>query len=149
MISSEKMPGKENSVYHNIKKIIEQSEVGRLFNYKDFKECGSYSAIRTAVVDLCKANYLERICQGVYVKPDINNEKNYIPDDITLAFEIDRKNGSVATPKGRTLAYINGILPDMPDILQFYSTGSARRIKLPNGRIVSYTFKKQLNKCSL
>ena len=140
--SRKEMPEKENSVYNNIKRIIKQSEVGRLFNYNDFKECGTYTAIRTAVVDLCKANYLERICQGIYVKPDISNKKNYIPDDITLAFEMDRKNGSVATPRGSTLDYINGILPDMPDKLQFYSTGSGRNIKLPDGRIVSYTLKK-------
>ena len=137
------MPEKENSVYNNIKKIIKQSKVGRLFNYNDFAECGTYSAIRTAVVDLCKANYLERVCQGVYVKPNINKVKNYIPDDITLAIEIDRRNGSVATPKGSTLEYVNGIMPDMPDKLEFYSTGSGRTIKLPDGRIVSYTFKKE------
>ena len=133
---------KENSVRQNMMKVIDEKRVGSLFNYDDFKDCGTYTAIRTAVVDLCKANYLERICQGIYVKPDKIKSKKYYPDNITLAKEIDRKNGSTAIPRGSTLLYIKGIISDMPNELNFYSTGSGRVIRLPDGTIVRYTLRK-------
>lgn len=130
---------KENSVQNNIKKLLSQSKVGMLFNYSDFCECGTYTAIRSAVVYLCKKNELQRICQGVYVKPGKNGE-DYIPDNITLAKEIDRKNGACASPKGKTLDYVNGKTERQPKSLEFYSTGSGRTIQLPDGTIVKYTF---------
>ena len=73
------MVEESNSVRNNIKRIIEQNKVGSLFNANDFKSCGSYTAIRTAIVDLCKEKCLERVCQGVYVKPGTGKE--YIPDN--------------------------------------------------------------------
>lgn len=130
---------KENSVQNNIKKLLSESKVGTLFNYSDFKECGTYTAIRSAVVYLCKNSELERICQGVYVKPGKTGE-NYMPDNITLAKEIDRKNGAIASPKGKTLEYLNGKIDKLPKSLEFYSTGSGRIIQLPDGTIVKYTF---------
>lgn len=133
----------KNSVRNNVLRFIEQKKVGSLFNYNDFKDCGSYTAIRTVIVDLCKAKCLERICQGVYVKPGIYASKEYIPDNITLAKEIDRKNGSIATPKGKTLEYVNGKLSNIPQELEFFSTGSGRSIKLPDGTTVKYTFRKR------
>ena len=138
------MEEENNSVRKNIIRIIEQNEVGTLFNYNDFKECGSYTAIRTAVVDLCKAKYLERIWYGIYVKPDIKLSGNYIPDNITLAKEIDRRNGSTATPRKKTLDFLNGKLSKMPNELEFYSNGSGRNIKLPDGTIVKYIFQKNI-----
>ena len=80
----------------------------------------------------------QRICQGVYVKPGKNGE-NYKPDNITLAKEIDRKNGATATPKGKTLDYVNGKINKLPNLLEFYSTGSGRIIRLPDGTIVKYS----------
>ena len=135
------MAEENNSVSKNIKRIIEQNKAGSLFNYNDFKSCGSYTAIRTAIVDLCKAKYLERICQGVYVKP--GTEKDYIPDNITLAIEIDRKNGSIATPKGKTLDFLEGRISKMPTVLNFFSTGSSRTRKLPDGTTVKYTLQRK------
>lgn len=136
------MVEENNSVRKNIKRTIEHKKVGSLFNYNDFKECGPYTAIRTAIVDLCKESCLERVCQGVYVKPDIGNEKEYYPDNITLAKEIDRKNGSIATPRGKTLDFIEGRITKMPNELEFYSTGSGRTIRLPDGMVVKFTLKK-------
>ena len=125
---------KENSVQSNIKKLLADSEIGTLFNYNDFRSCGTYTAIRSAVVYLCKNKLLERVCQGVYVKPGKRGEK-YIPDDITLAKEIDRKNGATAYPKGKTLEYFNGKIDRQPKLLEFYSTGSGRIIQLPVGQL--------------
>lgn len=138
------MTVKENSVCSNVKRIIDQSEIGRIFNYRDFDSCGPYTAIRTAVVELRKNNYLERVCQGIFVKPDKTSNKSYIPDDVTLAIEIDRKNGAIAVPKGATLDYINGKITKKPRELEFYSNGSGRVIYLPNGTKVKYTFLKRL-----
>jgi len=134
------MEEEKTSVRENMIKIIEQNKVGSLFNYFDFKDCGPYSAIRTAIVGLCRTKHLERVYRGVYVKPDKNASNKYIPDNITLAKEIDRKNGSIATPKGRTLDYVNGKLSEIPSELEFYSTGSGRNLKLPDGTIVKFTF---------
>ena len=129
---------KENSVQYNIKQLLAKSKAGTLFNYNDFNDCGTYTAIRSAVVYLCKNKELERICQGVYVKPGKNGE-NYKPDNITLAKEIDRKNGATQTPKGKTLDYVNGKINKLPNLLEFYSTGSGRIIRLPDGTIVKYS----------
>ncbi len=134
------MVEESNSVRNNIKRIIEQNKVGSLFNANDFKSCGSYTAIRTAIVDLCKEKCLERVCQGVYVKPGTGKE--YIPDNITLAIEIDRKNGSIAIPKGETLDFLEGRISKMPKKLEFFSTGSGRTRKLPDGVLVKYTLRR-------
>lgn len=135
---------KENSVKNNIKKLLADSQVGTLFNYNDFSSCGTYTAIRSAVVYLCKNKLLERVCQGVYVKPGSKGER-YNIDNIMLAKEIDRKNGAIATPRGKTLEYVNGQLKQLPSILEFYSTGSGRIIQLPDGTVVKYTLRSRFS----
>lgn len=137
------MEEEKTSVRKNMIKIIEQNEVGHLFNYSDFKDCGQYGAIRTAIVDLCRTKHLERVVQGIFVKPALGKQERYIPDNITIAMEIDRKNGSKATPKGKTLEFINGRLSELPKELEFYSTGSGRYLKLPDGTLVKYTLRRE------
>ncbi len=76
------MEEEKTSVRKNIIKIIEQNEVGHLFNYSDFKDCGQYGAIRTAIVDLCRTKHLERVYRGIFVKPNTNASKKYKPNNI-------------------------------------------------------------------
>ena len=40
---------KENSVQYNIKQLLAKSKAGTLFNYNDFNDCGTYTAIREYV----------------------------------------------------------------------------------------------------
>lgn len=132
----------EVSVRNRMKLMIESGAIGHLYNINDFCECGPYSAIRTVLVDFCKSNVLERVFRGIYVKPGTNKRnKMYLPDDITLAKEIDRKNGSIATPKGKTLDYVNGKISEKPKVLEFYSTGSGRNVQLSNGVLIRYFFR--------
>ena len=132
----------EESVRNRMKLMIESDDIGHLYNINDFRECGPYSAIRTVLVDFCKSKVLERVFRGIYVKPGTNKRReSYLPDDITLAKEIDRKNGSIATPKGKTLDYVNGIISEKPKVLEFYSTGSGRTVKLSSGVMVKYLFR--------
>lgn len=131
------MAFKEDSVHSNIIKLLSEEKPGKTFVYDDFSECGTYAAIRSAVVKLCKEKYLLRICQGVYIKPSPTGE-NILPDNITLAIEIDRRSGAKATIKEKSRKYSREKTSIGSKELHMWSTGSSRRIKLPDGTVVKY-----------
>lgn len=127
----------QNSVFQNIILFLKDKKIGTTFIYDDFAECGSYTAIRSAVVKLCKSGHLRRICQGVYVKS--NSDGTFtLPNNIHIALEIDRRNSDYTAPYGTTLDYIKGKLKQMPNTLYFNTHGSTRIITLPDNSIVKY-----------
>lgn len=127
----------DNSVSQNIILLLKGKKIGTTFIYKDFAECGSYTAIRSAVVKLCKSGHLRRVCQGVYIKPDINGTFS-LPDNIHIAMEIDRRRSDYTAPYGTTLDYLEGKLKEMPKTLHFNTHGSTRIVTLPDNSIVKY-----------
>lgn len=128
---------KENSVTQNIILFLKSKKCGTTFIYDDFAECGAYTAIRTSVVKLCKSGHIQRICQGVYIKP---NEDGTItlPSNINIAIEIDRRQSDYTYPYGATLEFVEGKIKKMPKTLCFNTHGSTRKIELPDGSIVKY-----------
>ena len=57
------------SVYSEIKRIVESSENGTLFFPDDFAALGSSDAIRAALVRLCRSGVIMRAAQGIYYHP--------------------------------------------------------------------------------
>lgn len=127
----------DNSVSQNIILFLKDKEMGTTFIYKDFAECGTYTAIRSAVVKLCKSGHLRRVCQGVYMKPNVNGTFT-LPDNIHIAMEIDRRRSDYTVPYGTTLDYLEGKLKEMPKTLHFNTHGSTRIVTLPDNSIVKY-----------
>lgn len=132
------MVEKDLSIPKRLINFLKDKKAGTTFIYEDFKSCGPYSPVRSAVVFLCKTRKLARVCQGVYVKPG-NNGKYEIPSNCQIIKELDRRNGGIPMPKDKeTTAYISGQLSYNPKILSFYTNSSTRRFKLPDGTLVKF-----------
>lgn len=132
------MAKNENSTPKKIIKFLENKEEGTTFIYDDFRSCGNYKSIRSAVVHLCKKSKLIRVYQGIYVKPQSGGIM-IIPSDYQIVKDLDRRNGGLPVPKNEeTKKYIDGTINYTPKELRFYTNSSTRQIKLPNGIIVKF-----------
>lgn len=125
----------ESGTQANIQRFLLSQQPGTTFVYSDFKHCGSYESIRSVVVDLCKKRKLVRICQGVYVKPSVDGSE-YMPDNVAIAKEIDRKNGGKAVLFDEIAEEISRGLK--PAVLKFHTNKSTRTNVLPDGTIANY-----------
>lgn len=116
----------DNSTTTRISAFLKTQKEGTTFVYDDFKELGSYSCIRSAIVRLCENNELIRLCQGVYMKPGTD-----VPDIVHIAKEIARRSKSKVELKedeyrGNTR------------IISFYTNGSTRSLTLDDGAVIKY-----------
>lgn len=128
----------EKSTPNRIIRFLEDKKEGTTFIYDDFRSCGDYVSIRSAVVHLCKKRMLIRVCQGVYVKP-LHNGVMIKLSDYQIIKDIDRRNGGTPIPKGEeTKNYIDGAINYKPKELHFYTNSSSRKIKLSDGTIVKF-----------
>lgn len=128
---------KNNSVTQNLLEYLKDKTSGTTFIYDDFSGCGTYTAIRSSVVKLCREGYLHRVCQGVYVKPNVDGSFAKL-SNIHIAREIDRRTSDMTEPYGSTLDYVEGKIKKKPSILYFNTHSATRQIELPDGTIVKY-----------
>lgn len=130
----------ESSTRVNILKYLDNIEIGYIFNFDDLSECGEYKNIRSAITRMCESGEVVRVAQGLYTKVE-DNGNFCMPDKITIAYEMARRGGNEAYPKGETEKFVNGEIKKMPKILTFYTDGASRTLKFYDGTSIKFYHK--------
>lgn len=126
-----------NSVYTTIKNKIDSSERGTLFFPDDFAIFGSYDAIRSALVRLCKNETLIRVAQGIYYYPKIDTKwgSGIIPPSIgEIAGGIAKRYIVRIVPTGAYVLNLLRLSTQAPANLVFVTDGSQRRVSIGKGK---------------
>lgn len=114
---------------------IERSEPHSVFFISDFVDKGSSETIRKIFFQATEAGMLERVSQGIYVKPK-ESRFGRIPVSLEkLAVEIADRDKSRILPSGSTAANMLGLSTQIPMNMSYITTGSTRSIEVDGRRL--------------
>jgi len=133
-----------NSIGIQILDKIRKAKRGSLFFTEDFSLYGNHDALRKALERLVKSGEIERVAQGIYVRPVIDNYiGKVLPGIEDIAVAIAKRDRATVVPTGSYAMYKMGLTTQVPLNIVFYSDTSARKIKIGKQTI---TFKKASSK---
>jgi hypothetical protein len=123
---------------------IKRSPRGTLFFVDSFTRIANTKSINKALERSVKSGEIERITQGIYVRPIIDNYIGKVfPSIEQIAFAIAKRDRATLIPTGSYAMYKLGLTMQVPLNIVFYSDTSARKIKIGKQTI---TFKKASSK---
>lgn len=123
---------------------IKRSPRGTLFFVGSFVEISNIKATSKALERLVKSGEIDRVAQGIYVRPIIDNIIGKISPSIEeIAVAIAKRDRAKIVPTGSYAMYKLGLTTQVPLNIVFYSDTSARKIKIGKQTI---TFKKASSK---
>tara|TARA_R110002096_G_scaffold436063_1_gene666685 strand:- start:4206 stop:4808 length:603 start_codon:yes stop_codon:yes gene_type:complete len=119
------------SITSKIKKYISGEKRGALLFPDDFRKFGSSEAVRLALHRIEKEGFIQRVAQGIYVRPKISK---YVGDVMPTAEEIAKaiaKRDKIRlVPTGVYALSALGLSTQVPMKLVFLTDGAPREIKL-------------------
>ena len=138
-ISVLKYVNKQMKSRRNIKQdvmtTIADSEPHSVFFISDFQRLGSPETIRKIFFQASLEGMLERISQGIYVKPK-ESRFGKVPISLEkLAFKIADRDHSTILPTGSTAANIIGLSTQIPMNLSYITSGSTRTLEIGNRKL--------------
>ncbi|HPW66437.1 MAG: DUF6088 family protein [Salinivirgaceae bacterium] len=123
---------------------IKRSPKGTLFFVDSFVKIANTKAINKALERLVKSGEIERVAQGIYVRPVIDEHiGKVLPSIEEIAVAIAKRDRAKIIPTGSYAMYKLGLTTQVPLNIVFYSDTSARKIKIGKQTI---TFKKASSK---
>ena len=123
---------------------IKRSPKGTLFIVDSFVKIANTKAINKALERLVKSGEIERVAQGIYVRPVIDEHiGKVLPSIEEIAVAIAKRDRAKIIPTGSYAMYKLGLTTQVPLNIVFYSDTSARKIKIGKQTI---TFKKASSK---
>lgn len=123
---------------------IKRSTRGKLFFVDSFTKIANTKSVNKSLERLVKSGEIERIAQGIYVRPVIDNYIGKVfPSIEQIAFAIAKRDRATVIPTGSYAMYKLGLTMQVPLNIVFYSDTSARKIKIGKQTI---TFKKASSK---
>lgn len=123
---------------------IKRSPRGTLFFVDSFSKIANAKATNKALERLVKSGELERVAQGIYVRPIIDDYiGKVLPSIEEIAIAIAKRDRATIIPTGSYAMYKLGLTTQVPLNIVFYSDTSARKIKIGKQTI---TFKKASSK---
>lgn len=123
---------------------IKRSSKGTLFFVDSFAKIANAKASNKALERLVKSGEIERVAQGIYVRPVIDNYiGKVLPSIEQIAVAIAKRDRATVVPTGSYAMYKLGLTTQVPLNIVFYSDTSARKIKIGKQTI---TFKKASSK---
>lgn len=126
-----------------LEKII-RSPRGVLFFVDSFPKIANSKAVNKALERLVKSGKIERVAQGIYVRPVIDDYiGKVLPSIEEIAVAIAKRDRATIVPTGSYAMYKLGLTTQVPLNIVFYSDTSARKIKIGKQVI---TFKKASSK---
>jgi predicted transcriptional regulator of viral defense system len=109
-----------------------------------FTKIANTKSANKALERLVKSGEIERVAQGIYVRPVIDNYIGKVfPSIEQIAFAIAKRDRATVIPTGSYAMYKLGLTMQVPLNIVFYSDTSARKIKIGKQTI---TFKKASSK---
>jgi hypothetical protein len=132
------------SVAYKIENTISKSSTGKIFFAEDFGKFGSSDNIRQILFRLEQQGRIERITQGIYLKPKTDTLLGMLyPTVEEVAKEIARRDRTRIAPTGVFALYQLGLTTQIPLNLVYLTDGAQRDIKVGNRKI---KFKKTVPK---
>lgn len=123
---------------------ILKSSLGEIFFAEDFYKYGSAGNIRLTLFRLENEGILERLAQGIYLKPKKDPLLGSIyPTTEEIAKQIAQRDKARIAPTGVFALYLLGLTTQVPLKAVYLSDGSQREIKIGNRSI---QFKKTVPK---
>ncbi len=123
---------------------ILKSSLGEIFFAEDFYAYGSPGNIRLTLFRLVNEGILERLAQGIYLKPKKDPLLGTIcPTTEEIAKQIAQRDKARIAPTGVFALYLLGLTTQVPLKAVYLSDGSQREIKIGNRTI---QFKKTVPK---
>ncbi|MGF1925601.1 MAG: DUF6088 family protein [Bacteroidia bacterium] len=125
----------ETSKYQIETKII-KSSLGELFFADDFVNYGSADNIRKVLSRVEKEGLIERLSQGIYLKPKQDSLLGKIyPNTEEIATAIAKRDKARIAPTGILALYVLGLTTQVPLKSVYLTDGSQREIKIGNRTI--------------
>lgn len=123
---------------------ILKSSLGEIFFAEDFYAYGSAGNIRLTLFRLVNEGILERLAQGIYLKPKRDPLLGTLyPTTEEIAKQIAQRDKARIAPTGVYALYLLGLTTQVPLKAVYLSDGSQREIKIGNRSI---QFKKTVPK---
>lgn len=123
---------------------IKRSPRGTLFFVDSFTKIANTKSVNKSLERLVKSGELERVAQGIYVRPVIDEYiGKVLPSIEQIAVAIAKRDRATIVPTGSYAMYKLGLTTQVPLNIVFYSDTSARKIKIGKQTI---TFKKASSK---
>ena len=123
---------------------IKQRHRGVLFFVDSFANISNAKAVNKALERLVKSGDIDRLAQGIYVRPIIDNHIGKIlPSIEDVAIAIAKRDRAVILPTGDYAMYKLGLTTQVPLNIVFNTDTSARKIKIGKQTI---TFKRASSK---
>jgi predicted transcriptional regulator of viral defense system len=123
---------------------IKRSPRGTLFFVDIFTKIANTKSANKALERLVKSGEIERVAQGIYVRPVIDNYIGKVfPSIEQIAVAIAKRDRATVIPTGSYAMYKLGLTMQVPLNIVYYSDTSARKIKIGKQTI---TFKKASSK---
>ena len=123
---------------------ISKSSFGEIFFLDDFSKYGSSDNIRKVLSRLEKEGLVERLAQGIYLKPKKDPLLGTIyPTTEEIAKQIAQRDKARIAPTGVLALYLLGLTTQVPLKAVYLTDGSQREIKIGNRTI---QFKKTVPK---
>jgi hypothetical protein len=127
----------KSSVNSIIELKINRLKLGQAFFASDFKELGTSTAIRKSLSRLVESKQVERMAQGIYVKPKKDKILGKIlPSMEELAESLAKKEHINIKPTGQYALNKVGLSTQVPTKLVFLSTGNPKKIKIGKSTII-------------
>ena len=123
---------------------IKRSLRGTFFFVDSFAKITNTKSVNKALERLVKSGEIERVAQGIYVRPVIDDYiGKVLPGIEEIAVAIAKRDRATIVPTGSYAMYKLGLTTQVPLNVVFYSDTSARKIKIGKQTI---TFKKASSK---
>ncbi|WP_345067484.1 DUF6088 family protein [Sphingobacterium thermophilum] len=115
---------------------ILKSSLGEIFFAEDFYAYGSPGNIRLTLFRLVNEGILERLAQGVYLKPKKDPLLGVIyPTTEEIAKQIAQRDKARIAPTGVMALYLLGLTTQVPLKAVYLTDGSQREVKIGNRTI--------------
>lgn len=116
-----------------ILKKIKKARRGSLFFSENFIVHSNADAVRKALERLVKADELQRVARGIYVRPEKDPVLGYITPAIeAIAKAIAKRDRARIVPTGSYALNRLGLSTQVPMNVVYLTDGSARKIKIGN-----------------
>ena len=99
-----------------------------------FLDLGTKPAIRSALLQLLKAQKLFRVGRGIYVVPVVSRFGSSAPSAHRFLEQLSRQSGLVIVPSGATTANALGLTTQVPVQMVYWTSGRSRKLNL--GKLV-------------
>ncbi len=125
------------SIDNQIEEAIKKAKEGTLFFVDDFSSIGSRAAIYTTLHRMTKRGLVDRVAQGIYVKPRLSELLNseVLSTAEELAKAIAKRDKARLLPTGSYALHALGLSTQVPLKLVYYTDGKARTLKVRNTTI--------------